>query len=226
MTQSAQIGMSTQELDAIGAHYLQEHGAESAPIKDYQFPGTTCISVNQCAAHGIPSKEVILRDGDLVNIDVSAVKDGIYADTGATFGLGNTSSQLKDLMKATRQTLNRATERARAGEKLSIIGKTIEKGAGNKYTVIRNLCSHGVGKSLHEEPDQILPYFDPKDPRYLQENMVITIEPFLSTGTQFVDDGKDGWALLNKAGCFSAQYEHTMVIRKGKGPLVITQPTI
>lgn len=226
MIQSAEPGMSTLELDKIGASYLSSHAATSAPIKDYQFPGTTCISVNQCAAHGIPSAETILKDGDLINIDVSAVKNGIYGDTGSTFGMGSAATKYKDLMKSTRQTLNRAADRARAGEKLSVIGKTIEKGAGNKFSVIRNLCSHGIGKSLHEEPDQILPYFDPRDPRYLQEHMVITIEPFLSTGTTFVDDGTDGWALLNKKGCYSAQYEHTMVIRKGRSPLIVTQPTI
>ena len=132
--------------------------------------------------------------------------------------------ELKHLCRSTKKALNRAIDHVRAGENLNIIGKCIEKEARKSgHTVIRNLCSHGVGRKLHEAPDHILGFYSPKEKRRLEENMVITIEPFLSTGTENVDDGKDGWTLLNKKGCFSAQFEHSMVITRSK-PVILTVP--
>ena len=224
MLSQVEAGMSTLELDQIGADFLSQAGARSAPMVMYQFPGHTCISLNQEAAHGIPSASRIIQRGDLINIDVSAVLDGYYGDTGGTMVIPPVSPELKNLCKAGKRALDRAIGHARAGECLNIIGKSIQKEATKSgYTIIKNLCSHGIGRKLHEAPDHIPGFYNPKEKRVLAENMVITIEPFLSTGTEHVIDGHDGWTLLNDPGCFSAQYEHTMVIRKGH-PVILTEP--
>lgn len=216
-------GLSTYELDKMGAAFLKAAGASPAPFIDYGFPGSTCISLNREAAHGVPSPDKIIGKGDLVNIDVSAVKDGYYGDTGGTVVVAPAHPELEKLCAASRSALNKAMVRATAGSKLNRIGQAIEEEATRSgYTVIRNLCSHGIGRKLHEEPSDILPFFNPLEKRRLQEGMVITIEPFLSTGTITACDSDDGWTLLNKRGCVSAQYEHSIVIRKGS-PLILTE---
>ena len=218
-------GVSSAELDRMGASYLKAHGAVSAPRLVYEFPGDTCISVNEEAAHGIPRADRILAAGDLVNIDVSAVKDDYFADTGGSKIIPPAPLQLKALCKACKRSLNRAIDVVKAGEKLNVIGKAVEKEANKAgYKVIKNLCSHGVGRSLHEDPERIPSFFKPDDTRRLKENMVITIEPFLSTGADLVSDSKDGWALINPLGTYSAQYEHSLVVTKRK-PIILTIPS-
>ena len=225
MLSKVEAGISTAELDSMGAAYLKSRGAVSAPRLMYEFPGETCISINQEAAHGIPSSKRVIKEGDLVNIDVSAMKDHYFADTGGTTIVAPASPELKALCKACKRSLNRAIDAVKAGEKLNVIGKAIEKEAKKSgFKVIKNLCSHGVGRKLHEEPELIPSFFKADDNRRLKENMVITIEPFLSTGTELVSDSKDGWALLNQLGCYSAQFEHSMVITKKK-PIILTQPS-
>ncbi|WP_413291467.1 type I methionyl aminopeptidase [Bdellovibrio sp. HCB337] len=216
-------GITTLELDQLGQSFLEKHGAVSAPKKVYNFPGTTCISVNEEAAHGIPSSK-ILAAGDLVNIDVSAELNGYFADTGGSFIIPPESNLKRNLCIATKRALEMALREARAGRPLNVIGKAIQKEAyKNNLTVIENLGSHGVGRALHEEPDFIPGYYDPKDKRILKENQVITIEPFLSTGAREVFDTGDGWTLATGKQFLTAQYEHTMVITKGK-PLIMTLP--
>lgn len=178
-------GMTTAELDQIGGQFLTEYGAQSAPKLAYGFPGYTCISVNEEAAHGIPGPRV-LQAGDLINIDVSAELDGYFADTGGSSII--------------------PPEAKRAG-----------------FNVIENIGSHGVGRALHEEPGFIAGYYEASDPRILSENQVITIEPFISSGARQVFDKGDGWTLVTKAGTFTAQYEHTLVITKGRA-LIMTLP--
>ena len=217
-------GITTREIDEIGRLFLEGHGARSAPKLTYNFPGTTCISVNEEAAHGIPGAK-ILNAGDLVNIDVSAELGGYFADTGGSFIIPPESKLKRDLCLATKSALNLAIKAARAGQKLNRIGQAIEKEAlRNKLTVIENLGSHGVGRALHEDPDFIPSYYDPKDQRILLENQVITIEPFLSTGAKEVFDTGDGWTLATSKRFLTAQYEHTLVITKGM-PLIMTLPT-
>lgn len=214
-------GMTTLELDQIGKQLLELHGARSAPKITYDFPGYTCISVNEEAAHGIPGGREI-QPGDIVNIDVSAEKDGYYSDTGGSFVVPP-SNLLKDrLISSTKLALSQACGSAKSGYPLNGIGKSIQKVAKtNGFKVIENLCSHGVGKSLHEEPEEIPGYYDPRDTRKLHSGLVITIEPFLSTKSRFVDESADGWTLVGRAGNLSAQFEHTMVITKG-APLLLT----
>lgn len=215
-------GMTTAELDAFGAQLLGEHGARSAPQITYDFPGATCISINEEAAHGIPGSRRI-EAGDMVNVDVSAELDGYFADTGGTRVVPPASDVALRLCHATRLALENAMQEARAGARINQIGKAIERVAKqHRFRIIRNLGSHGVGRALHEEPEHIAGYFVANDRRVLQEGMVITIEPFLSTRTSLVQQASDGWTLFGPAGTRSAQYEHTMVITRGS-PIVVTR---
>lgn len=223
MGKALEPGITTKELDDIGKRYLELHGARSAPQLIYNFPGTTCISVNEEAAHGIPGDK-ILAASDLVNIDVSAELNGYFADTGGSFIIPPESTIKRNLCDATKRALELAIHQARAGKPLNVIGRAIESHARkNNLTVIENIGSHGVGRALHEEPGFIPGYYDPKDKRMLKENQVITIEPFLSTGAREVLDTGDGWTLATSKKYLTAQYEHTMVITKGR-PLIMTLP--
>jgi len=215
--------MTTAELDALGERWLAEHGARSAPRLMYDFPGATCISINEEAAHGIPGARRI-RAGDMVNVDVSAELDGYFADTGGSRAVPPVTPLQTRLCHATRTALASAMRHARAGAPLNGIGRAIETTArAHRFRVIRNLASHGVGRSLHEEPKEIPGYFDAADRRVLKEGMVITIEPFLSTKSSRVDAAADGWTLVGAPGNLSAQYEHTMIITRS-APIVVTQP--
>lgn len=223
MQSKLEPGMTTAELDAIGGQFLAAHGARSAPQLTYNFPGFTCISVNEEAAHGIPGSR-ILNAGDLVNIDVSAELDGYFADTGGSAIIPPESKVHLQICAVARQALENAMLEARAGAKLNRIGHAIElEAVRNGLTVIENLGSHGVGRALHEEPGFIPGYYDKRDKRILHENQVITIEPFISSGAREVFENGDGWTLVTNPGVFTAQYEHTLVITKGR-PLIMTLP--
>lgn len=222
MLDAAEPGMTTLELDALGALLLERYGARSAPRLAYDFPGSTCISINEEAAHGIPGDRVI-RPGDVLNVDVSAELEGYFADTGGTKIVPPSSPQKTRLCHATRTALAEAMKQARAGRPINVIGAAIQQ-TGKKYgfRIIENLGSHGVGRAIHEAPEHIPGYFDPSDRRILKNGMVITIEPFLSTKSRFVTESSDGWTLVGSHGSLSAQFEHTMIITRGE-PIVVTQ---
>lgn len=222
MLAAVEPGMTTRELDALGERLLDQQGARPAPRLTYGFPGATCISINEEAAHGIPGERII-RAGDVVNVDVSAELDGYFADTGGTTVVPPASPLKTRLCHATRTALAQAMKQARAGRPINGIGKAIEATA-KKYglRIIENLGSHGVGRALHEAPEHIPGYFDPTDSRPLEDGMVITIEPFLSTKSRLVTETADGWTLVGEPGNLSAQYEHTMIITRGE-PIVVTQ---
>ncbi len=223
MARSMEPGMTTRELDGIGRDFLAAHGARSAPQLLYKFPGSTCISVNHEIAHGVPGPRV-LEARDLVNIDVSAELDGLFADTGGSFMIPPETKVKRQLCDATREALDEAMKAARAGQPIRAIGAAVEATAKRRrLTIIRNLGSHGVGRALHEEPEFIASFHDPKDKRLLKENMVITIEPFLSTGAHYAEDGEDGWTLFTDSRYLTAQFEHTMVITKN-APIIVTVP--
>lgn len=221
MQSQLEPGITTKELDDIGGKFLAAHGARSAPQLTYNFPGFTCISVNEEAAHGIPGSRA-LKAGDLVNIDVSAELDGYFADTGGSAIIPPESKLHLQICAVAKKALENAMLEARAGAKLNRIGYAIEAEARrNGLTVIENLGSHGVGRALHEEPGFIAGYYDKSDKRMLKANQVITIEPFISTGAREVFENGDGWTLITNPGVFTAQYEHTLVITKGQ-PLIMT----
>lgn len=222
MLDAMRPGMSTLELDQMGAQWLAEAGAKSAPATSYNFPGATCISINEEAAHGIPGPRLIAK-GDVVNVDVSAELDGYFADTGGTRIVPPTTPTKTQLVFAARYALDQALKEVRHGAKLNRIGFAIERVArAHKFRVIENLCSHGVGRSLHEEPAHIPGYFDASDTRVMSEGMVITIEPFLSTKSTYADETGDGWTLSGMKGNLSAQFEHTLIITRG-APIVVTE---
>jgi methionyl aminopeptidase len=221
MMDRVEPGMTTAELDAMGGEMLTAAGARSAPRLCYGFPGETCISINEEAAHGLPGPRRI-EPGDVVNIDVSAELDGYFADTGGTLVVPPALAEQKRLLAAAREALQNASTQARAGAPLNRIGRAIEGVARrHRFELLRNLCSHGIGRALHEEPEAIPGHYDRRDRRRLHEGQVITIEPFLSTHSRAAHDSDDGWTLVTDIGNRSAQFEHTMVITRG-APLLLT----
>lgn len=222
MLDAARPGMSTLELDELGARFLEKHGARSAPRLTYNFPGTTCISINDEIAHGIPGSRLI-KEGDVLNVDVSAELEGYFADTGGSMIVPPSTEALEKLLTSTKKALARSIESARAGARIGEVGRIIEDQATRTgFGVIRNLGSHGVGRALHEPPE--IPGHDvPGDRRRFKLGSVITIEPFLTTGPALAEEADDGWTLLNAPGGRSAQFEHTMVITKRR-PVIVTQP--
>lgn len=221
MKQAVKPGMTTKELDELGGEILQRHGARSAPKLAYDFPGYTCISLNQEAAHGIPGDRVI-REGDVVNIDVSAEKDGYYADSGQSFQVPPRDSEVTKLCEFTHETMMKVIRKLRHGVRLNEIGRMIEtEAAKGGYAVVRNLCSHGIGRGLHEYPKEIEPTYNKHDKRMLKEGLVITVEPFLSTSSDYVIGQPDGWTLILPEPGYVAQFEHTIIITRDE-PIITT----
>jgi methionyl aminopeptidase len=222
MGKALEPGMTTKELDEIGRALLEQQGARSAPELTYQFPGATCISVFPDIAHGIPGDRV-LQAGDLVNIDVSAELDGMFADTGASFLMAPQAPKLQRLTRDGKRALWSGINAVKAGGQLGAIGNAVQKFAdANGYSIIRNLASHGVGRGLHEDPKEIPTWREPRENRRIPEGLVFTIEPFLSMGSNYAVEMRDGWTLRADTGRPTVQYEHTLVATK-RGPLVVTQ---
>lgn len=221
MRRLAKPGMTTKELDLIGKRVLDEHGAESAPEKEYNFPGVTCISVNEEVAHGIPGDRVI-QDGDLVNIDISAALDGYYADTGISFVVGQGDELKAKLCQAAEDAFWAAMKKTKAGAKRNQIGRAVfNEARKNGFTVIENLTGHGIGRSLHEEPEHILNYFEPRDGALLKDGLVLAVEPFVSAKANHIIELGDGWTFVTPDKSLVAQCEHTIVVTKGE-PIILT----
>ncbi len=221
MLAAVEPGITTGELDAIGRRMLRAAGARSAPVLAYGFPGSTCISVNDEAAHGVPSLHRALRPGDLVNIDVSAELDGFWADTGASAPVGEVGERALELLEVTRQAQREAMAVAVPGAALRRVGRTVERRARRHgFTVLADLCGHGVGRFIHESPD-VSSIEDRSDDTILWDGLVLAIEPFLSIGGTHTVTADDGWTLLTDNGGLSAQFEHTVVVTEGH-PLVLT----
>ena len=224
MAKAMEPGMTTRELDQIGRRYLEAQEAQSAPEFCYQFPGATCISINEEVAHGVPGERVIAA-GDLVNIDVSALKDGYYGDTGASFGIDPVAQKTARLLRDGKRALTAGVNQVKAGARYGAIGESVGKFARkNGYTLIRNLASHGVGQSLHEDPEEIATWPDRHEKRLMKEGQVFTIEPFLSLGAGFAEDDDEGnWTLYSYPRALTVQFEHTIVASRN-GPIILTLP--
>ncbi|QOX64868.1 type I methionyl aminopeptidase [Anoxybacterium hadale] len=221
MIKAVKPGITTKELDEIGGAVLSEFGATSAPKSEYNFPGITCISVNDQAAHGIPGP-LMLKFGDMVNVDVSAELDGYFADTGATVVLDRDAALKNKLCDCSKAALMKSISRARAGCRLNLIGKTIyEEAQNNGFTVIKNLGGHGIGRRLHEDPAHILNYYSKWDARLMRSGLVLAVETFLSTKAEYVTEAKDGWTLKTPDGSLVAQFEHTIIVTDGE-PIILT----
>jgi len=223
MAATLEPGMTTAELDMIGRQFLEKAGARPGPELTYDFPGATCISVNEQIAHGIPGSRRI-EAGDLVNIDISAEKNGVYADTGASFAVPPTTNAMKRLCRDGRRAMWVGLRQVGTDKPIAGIGQAIGKFAHkNGYTLVRNLASHGIGYSLHEEPGEIPTWPDRSERRIMNEGLVFTVEPFLSLGANWATDGDDEWTLLSDPRAPTVQYEHTVVATRN-GPLVVTLP--
>ncbi|MEN0005048.1 MAG: type I methionyl aminopeptidase [Bacteroidota bacterium] len=221
MREYAKVGMTTKELDEYGHTILKEFGANPAPKKDYGFPGYTCISINDEVCHGIPAEDRVLKEGDLVNIDVSAELNGYYGDNGGSFILGEDLQGLGDLVDASREILHEAIKHLKARVKISDIGGLIEKEAKKRgYKVIRNICGHGIGRKLHEAPEEIPCYRDRYNRERFRKNSVIALETFISTKAKYVYEAPDGWTLMTKDRSFVAQHEHTLIVTDGYPEIV------
>ena len=221
MGEALEPGMTTRELDDLGRALLEKAGARSAPEVTYDFPGATCISVGPDCAHGIPDGTVI-KAGDLINIDVSAELEGFFGDTGASFAVPPTSVRIQRLCEDGRRAMWAGIRAVKPGARLNEIGRSIETFAQkNGYSLIRNLASHGVGRSLHDEPSEIPTWYEPRDRRKITDGLVFTIEPFLSLGADAVEEMDDGWTLRPPLHQPTVQYEHTLVATR-RGPLILT----
>lgn len=213
-------GITTGELDAIGARVLAENGAESAPPKIYGFPGALCISVDDEAIHGIPGGRVI-QSGSLVKLDLVAEKDGFYADAAVTISAGNVSATAGSLARCAESAFHQAARSARAGNRVYEIGRAVERETRRcGFHVMRELGGHGVGRTIHEPPS-IPNYHDPRLRTRLTEGLVITIEPIISAGSGRGILQRDRWTIRTADGSLSAHYEHTVVITKAE-PILLT----
>jgi len=213
-------GITTKELDDIAGELFKKEGAVSGPKSEYNFPGYTCISVNEEVAHGIPGHRVI-REGDLVNVDVSGSKNGYFADTGISFVVGEGEEVLTKICDVVKEAFEAGLKKAKPGSKKSGIGKAVfQKAKQHELTVIKNLTGHGVGRTLHEAPEHIYNYNDPWDDELLKEGMVIAFEPFISTFEEEVFQKEDGWTYATEKS-YVAQLEHTIILTKS-GPIIVT----
>ena len=211
---AVQAGISTGELDRICHDYIvNTQQAIPAPLNYHGFPKSICTSVNEVVCHGIPSEKKILKNGDIVNIDITVIKDGFHGDTSQMFHIGEPLKHNQRLVSITQQCLYKAIDIVRPGITLGDIGHVIQKHAeANYYSVVREYCGHGIGEVFHEEP-QVLHYGKKGTGLALKEGMTFTIEPMLNAGKRHVKlNKKDGWTVTTKDNRPSAQWEHTLVI--------------
>ena len=222
VAQEIKAGMTTAEIDKLVYEYTMDHGAIPAPLNYEGFPKSVCTSINEVVCHGIPSEKEILRDGDIINVDVSTILDGYYSDASRMFLIGNVSPQKRRLVEVTKECLQIGMEAAQPFGFVGDIGHAIQKHAEkNGYSVVRDLCGHGVGLAFHEEPEVC--HFGRKGTgMLLVPGMVFTIEPMINMGTWkvFIDE-EDGWTVVTEDELPSAQWEHTFVMTE-KGLEILT----
>jgi len=219
--EAVEPGVSTEEIDRIAYKYIKSQGAEPNFLNLYGFPATACISINDEVIHGIPSKKRILRQGDIVSIDLGAKLEGYNGDNAATFAVGDISDEAKRLIDTTRESLYKAIEAAVVGNKLGDIAWAVQGYCEERgYGVVREFTGHGIGKALHE---------DPSVPNYgkagrgirLLPGMTLAIEPMINQGTAAIKKLPDGWTIKTADGKLSAHFEHTVAITKD-GPKILT----
>ena len=205
-------GVSTEELDRICHQYMTDQGAVPAPLNYKGFPKSVCISVNQVICHGIPSEMKKLKNGDILNIDVTVIKNGYHGDTSRMYVAGSAHAAAERLIRVTRESLFKGIEQVRPGTRLGDIGAAIQKHAeSNHYSVVREYCGHGIGKGFHEEP-QVMHFGSPGTGLELQEGMIFTIEPMVNQGKRHSKVLADGWTVVTRDRKLSAQWEHTILV--------------
>jgi len=220
MKNAVRPGITTGELDEVGANVMRQHGARSAPALVYGFPGVNCISLNDEAVHGVPGKRA-LQEGDVVKLDVTVEKNGFMADAAVTVPVGEVSEERQRLVACAERAFEKAILVARAGFRVSEIGRVIEREVRNSgFSVIRNLAGHGIGRTIHEEP-RVPNFADPEANQILTEGLVITVEPIIAAGSGRAFVAEDNWTIVTADRRASAHYEHTIVITQGE-PIVLT----
>ncbi|SFC21280.1 type I methionyl aminopeptidase [Pseudoalteromonas denitrificans] len=207
-------GITTLELDTICHNYIIDvQKAIPAPLNYHGFPKSICTSVNQVICHGIPNEKP-LKDGDIINIDITVIKDGYHGDTSKMFYIGTPNIQGKRLSEVAQQSLYLAIKMVKPGARLGDIGSAIQKYAESfKYSIVREYCGHGIGAEFHEEP-QVMHYGKPGTGEILKEGMCFTIEPMVNAGKRQCKVLKDNWTVVTKDRSLSAQWEHTLLVTK------------
>ncbi|UZR30656.1 type I methionyl aminopeptidase [Methylococcus mesophilus] len=205
-------GITTEELDRICHDFIvDEQHAVPAPLNYKGFPKSICTSVNHVICHGIPGPKK-LKNGDIVNVDITVIKDGFHGDTSKMFLVGQVKPYARQLVEVTREAMYLGIREVRPGAALNRIGAAIERHAGqHNYSVVREFCGHGIGREFHEEP-QVLHYFEPKLDIRLEAGMIFTIEPMINQGKRHVQMLSDGWTAVTKDHKLSAQWEHTVLV--------------
>ncbi|MCB1197577.1 MAG: type I methionyl aminopeptidase [Deltaproteobacteria bacterium] len=214
-------GVSTYELDQVAEDTIRSHGAIPGFKGMYDFPATLCIAINEEVVHGIPSKQRILQEGDIIGIDMGTVYKGYYGDSAVTVPVGKISEEAAQLLKVTEEALYKGIQQARPGGHLYDIGAAVSEHAEKHgYSVVRDFVGHGIGRDLHEEP-QVPNYGTKGTGIKLQEGMVLAIEPMINGGTHAVKILEDGWTVVTKDGMLSAHFEHSIAIT-GDGPVILS----
>ncbi len=214
-------GVSTLELDTIVRRYIEKQGARPSFLGYAGFPGSACVSVNEEVIHGIPSKDKLLKNGDIVKIDVGAFYKGFHGDSARTFAVGDISEDAKKLIEVTKQCFYEGAEKAVIGNRIGDIGAAIEACASkNGFSVVRNYVGHGVGHELHEDPE-VPNYGNPGRGARLCEGMTIAVEPMINAGTFMVKVLENKWTVVTADKKLSAHYENTLAITEN-GPLLLT----
>ena len=220
---AVQPGVSTYEIDCIVRDYIEKQGATPSFLGYGGFPASACISVNNVVIHGIPSKNQILKNGDIVSIDVGAEFDGYHGDNAWTFACGDISKEAQALLDATRESLFEGVKNAVAGARIGDIGHAVQQYAeARSYSVVRDFVGHGVGAKLHEDPS-VPNYGTPGRGVRLLPGMVIAIEPMVNMGTHKVRVLDDDWTTVTADGKLSAHFEHTIAVTSN-GPVILTSP--
>jgi methionyl aminopeptidase len=215
-------GVTTDELDRIGHEFMLDHGAYPSTLGYRGFPKSLCTSLNEVICHGIPD-DTVVRDGDIINIDITAFKDGVHGDTDATYLVGDVDEESRLLVERTREALNRAIKAVRPGRRLNVIGRVIESYAKRfGYGVVRDFTGHGIGTTFHS--GLIVPHYDDANATTMIEaGMTFTIEPMLTLGTIEYDIWPDNWTVVTKDRKRTAQFEHTLLVTEG-GAEILTLP--
>lgn len=220
MRAAVRPGITTAELDDIAAQVLRNEGARSAPNLIYSFPGTSCISVNDEAVHGVPGSRR-LEPGDLVTLDVTVELDGYFADAAVTVAVPPVTTEAQRLLDCAEAAFWRGARTARAGQRVAVVGGEVEaEVTRHGFRILRDLCGHGIGRDIHEDPS-VPNYYDPRNRDRLTDGLVIALEPIVSVGARRSRTAPDGWTLKSADGSLTAHYEHTIVVRKGR-PMVLT----
>lgn len=225
VTPLVRAGISTLELNDFCANFMAQHGAVPATLGYKGYPAASCISVNNVVCHGIPSANEILRDGDILNIDVTALLDGFHGDTSRMYGVGNIAPAAQTLMRTTYAAMMAGIETIHSGSYLSAIGNALGPVAEAKgYGVVREYCGHGLGRKFHEDP-QVLHYANTEfATTRLRAGTTLTVEPMINTGTWRTRLHDDGWRVTTADGGLSAQYEHTVLVTETGYELLTASP--